>query len=347
MSGGANASLGPARGSSRWQRVGPIVTLLVLSPVIGEVMSGATRLSYIFVLVPEIMVWGCGAMIIRELVRQWEGGWTSTLLLGFGLSVAEEFIIQQTSIAPLPWAGAASTYGRVWGVNWPYFLFMLGYEAIWIVLVPIQVTDLIFPERRNEPWLRGRGLVIGCGVFLVGSFIAWFSWTQRARPLMFHVPAYHPPMLTVLSGVTAIALLAAGAYLARRCWKEPSLGLPPRPWIVATTATLVGLPWYLLMVPVFTPVIRLPLLVVVGLALVWAGGVFFLIKRWSLTSEWWDMHRWALCLGALIVCMLGGFLGASAWPVVDIVAKAVLNVIGIMCMAGLAARITKHREIYK
>ena len=69
--------------------------LLLLSPVIGEVMSGATRLSYIFALVPEIMVWGCGTLIIREVVRRWQGGWTSTLLLGFGLSVAEEFLIQQ------------------------------------------------------------------------------------------------------------------------------------------------------------------------------------------------------------------------------------------------------------
>ena len=127
----AETGTSPAAGLSRWQRIGPIVTLLLLSPVIGEVMSGSTRLSYIFALVPEIMVWGCGTLIIREVVRRWQGGWTSLLLLGFGLSVAEEFIIQQTSIAPLPWAGAASVYGRVWGVNWPYFLFMLGYEAVW------------------------------------------------------------------------------------------------------------------------------------------------------------------------------------------------------------------------
>jgi hypothetical protein len=74
---------------------------------------------------------------------------------------------------------------------------MLAYEAIWIVLVPIQVTELIFPapECRDEPWLRKRGLAVSSVVFLVGSVVAWFLWTQNARPNVFHVPVYHPPTL--------------------------------------------------------------------------------------------------------------------------------------------------------
>src|SRR6478752_6101226 len=79
---------------------GPIWTLLVLAPVIAEVLSGATRLSILFVLVPEIMVWGGGALLARELVRRWRAGTVSLLCLGLALSMAEEFIIQQTSIAP-------------------------------------------------------------------------------------------------------------------------------------------------------------------------------------------------------------------------------------------------------
>ena len=345
MSSEMETGASPAVGFSRWQRVGPIVTLLLLSPVIGEVMSGATRLSYIFVLLPEIMVWGCGTLIIREVVRRWQGGWTSTLLLGFGLSVAEEFIIQQTSIAPLPWLGTAPAYGRVWGVNWPYFLFMLGYEAVWIVLVPVQVTELLFPERRHKAWLRTRGMVVASVVFLLGSFMAWFLWTQRARPLAFHVPVYHPPLLTVLIGVFAIILLAAGAYAVRQSSSKPPPGRPPRPWIVAVTSVPVGLPWYALMALVFVPAFQPPLLVPVGMATAWAAAVFFLIKRWSLTSEWRDVHRWAICFGALLVCMLGGFLGASAWPLMDIVAKAILNVIAVVCMALLAVRITKRAAV--
>jgi len=137
------------------------MTLLLLAPVVAEVLSGATRISYLVVLIPEIMVWGCGALPIREIVLRWRGSWTSVLLLGLALSVAEEFIIQQTSIAPLPWLGSRTGYGRALGVNWVYFLYMLGYESVWVVLVPIHLTQLIFPERRNENWLRTRGLCCG------------------------------------------------------------------------------------------------------------------------------------------------------------------------------------------
>jgi len=324
---------------TRWQRIGPVLTLLLLAPVIGEVMSGATRLSFILVLVPEIMVWGCGALIIRELVRRWRGSWTSLLLLGFGLAIAEEFIIQQTSIAPLPWLGDRPAYGRVWGVNWPYFIFMLGYEAIWIVLVPVQVAELLFPARREVPWLRLRGLILSGVVFLFGSFLAWFAWTQQARPNVFHVPVYHPPPATLILGAMAIAFLAVAAYVVRGSCRERFERSAPSPGLMLGVALLAGLPWYLLMALVFVPGIKLALWIPMLAAVAWAGGVFGLMRHWSLSAGWRDMHRWAVCFGALLVCMTGGFLGAGSWPRLDVVGKAVLNVLAVIAMGALARRI--------
>ncbi|HSS96421.1 MAG TPA: hypothetical protein VLK33_05310, partial [Terriglobales bacterium] len=102
---------GLSSNSSRWQRLAPIFSLIFLAPFVAEVLSGATRLSFIFVLIPEMMVWGCGALLIRDIVRRWQGGWTSMLCLGLALAVAEEFIIQQTSLAPLAWLPSPA-YGR-------------------------------------------------------------------------------------------------------------------------------------------------------------------------------------------------------------------------------------------
>jgi hypothetical protein len=150
----ANIMTGEAKSlTGATQRGGwaPALTLAVLSPLIAEVLSGATKFSVIFALVPEILTWGCGALLIRELVRRWRGGWTSMLLLGLGISIAEEFVIQQTSLAPLPFPGAQVHYGRAMGVNWIYFLFMLGFESVWVVLVPVQVTELLFRRRGREP----------------------------------------------------------------------------------------------------------------------------------------------------------------------------------------------------
>jgi len=261
----------PATSSSpsRWWRLAPAFTLLVLAPVVAEVLSGATRLSFIIVLIPEIMVWGCGALLAREAVRRWRAGWTSLLLLGLALSIAEEFIIQQTSLAPLPWLPSAQSFGRAWGVNWLYFLYMLGYESVWVVLVPVQLTDLLFPDRRSEPWLRTGGLLTSSVFFVFGSFIAWFTWTQQARPNVFHVPNYTPPLSTVLLGLLAILLLIFAAYAFRRVSPHSpvSSGPAPQPSLVVVLVLVFGYPWYLLIALVFAPTIArgipfwLPLLV--------------------------------------------------------------------------------------
>jgi hypothetical protein len=113
------------------------------------------------------------------LVRRWHAGATSLLLVGLALSIAEEFIIQQTSLAPLPFLGANAVYGRFLRVNWIYFLFMLGYESVWVVLVPVQIPELLFPNRRDQTWLHMRGLIARCIVFLIGCRIGWYGWLSR------------------------------------------------------------------------------------------------------------------------------------------------------------------------
>ena len=74
----------------RARHLAPAFTLIFLAPFIAEVLSGATRVSFLFVFVPELMLWGCGALLIREVVKRWGGGWTSVLMLGLALSVFEE-----------------------------------------------------------------------------------------------------------------------------------------------------------------------------------------------------------------------------------------------------------------
>src|ERR1700722_16952416 len=137
------------------------------------------------------------------------------LLMGLGLSIAEEFIIQQTSVAPLPFPGANAVYGRMWGVNLVWLLHFLAYESVMVVLVPVQVTELIFWKRRGRPWLKTSGIVISSVAFVLGSFVAWFLWIRIVRPNVFHVPYYPVPMTATLSGLGMIILCVLAAYGAR------------------------------------------------------------------------------------------------------------------------------------
>lgn len=340
MDGETTSLTTPQRGGWR-----PALTLAILSPLIAEVLSGATKFSVIFALVPEILTWGCGALVIREVVRRWRGGWTSMLLLGLGISIAEEFVIQQTSLAPLPFPGALVAYGRAWGVNWIYFLFMLGFESVWVVLVPVQVAELIFSRHRDEPWLRTRGLIIAAILFLLGSRIAWYAWIKRVRPMIFHLPPYHPGAVTIGSGLAAIALLALLAYLVRRV----GTGAPnrahaaPPVWLAVVLGFALGCPWYVLMSFVFRPTEpHVPFGVVMVCGVVWGVLVYLLLGRWVHSACWTDVHRWALAFGAALLCMAAGFMGSSTWKPVDLYGKAVLNVLAVIAFFLLLSRLGRE-----
>jgi hypothetical protein len=322
----------------------PAFTLIFLAPFIAEVLSGATRVSFLFAFVPELMMWGCGALIIRELAKRWDGGWTSVLLLGLGLAVFEECVVQQTSLAPLPWPAISADYGRRYGVNWIYFLYMLGYESVWAVVVPIQVTELIFPERREVTWLRSGGMITSVAVFLLGARVAWYAWIKRARPIVFHAPDYDVPWSTIAVFLVVIAALMLLAFLARHIERSDSTTRTAPPWwSMVAAAMLLAFPWYRLMVLIFGERSTQPYWVAMALGVVWAGFAYFLIRRWSVGRGWNDKHRWGLTFGAVLVCMIAGFSGSSAWPRMDLVGKWVFDLAAMIGFALLAWWIWQRR----
>jgi hypothetical protein len=322
---------------------GPIWTLLILAPVISEVLSGSTRLSILFVLIPEVMVWGGGALLCRELVRRWCAGATSLLLLGLALSVAEEFIIQQTSIAPLPFPGANADYGRNFGVNWIYFLFMLGFESVWVVLIPVQVTELLFPNGRKYPWLRKRGIIATCIAFLIGSRIAWYGWTQQARPRL-HAAPYHPPAVLILIGMATIAALICMAWLLRNYGHSSRFNSrqPANPWLIGIKAFVFGAAWFGLITLVFVPHPGVAVWIPMTAGPIWALLSFALVRYWSAAHGWSDIHRFALSFGAVLGCMAISDVSAAGWTRVDLIAKFIFQFLAFAGFLLLARKVWRR-----
>jgi len=311
---------------------GPIWTLLVLAPFVGELLSGSTRTSILFVLIPEIMVWGVGALFCRELVRRWRAGVPSLLLLGLALSIAEEFIIQQTSIAPLPFPGIHPDYGRVWGINLVYLLFMLGFESIWVVVVPVQITELLFPHKAGQAWLRLRGAIVGCVAFLLGSRLAWYGWTQQARPRL-HAAPYHPPLALIGLGLAAIVALAAVAYLIRNFGGPSNDGQKAIPaWIAGITAFVMGGAWFEIIGQCFMPKPVQPFWIVIAAGVAWAVLAFALFFRWSSRQGWSEVHRFAAAIGATLACMATPYLTIATWPKVDVIGELIFDA---LTLAGI------------
>jgi hypothetical protein len=328
---------------SAWHRSAPAIMLIVLAPVIAELLYGGTRFSYLYALIPEAGIWGCGALMIRYVARLRNLPWTSVLLLGLALAIAEEFIIQQTSIAPL--TGLAKyAYGRVWGVNWVYFLWALGYESVWVVMIPIQLAELMYPNLRKALWLSSWGLFRAAVSFAVTGHIAWYSWTQVARTKVFHMPPYQPPYQMILAAITAIALLAlVGLRLPAASEPKPpkKSGPPPAPWLVGLAAFVFGAPWSAFVVVGYGDLRMVPFEIPLAIGIVWACAAFILIKRWSANPGWGDRHRMALVFGGIMACMIGGFFVfrvGGALPI-DWAGKIATNIIALFLLIKMNRQI--------
>jgi hypothetical protein len=328
---------------SRQRFAGPIWTLVFLAPVIAEVLSGSTRTSILFVLLPEMMVWGVGALMCRELVRRWKAGGISLLLLGLALSVAEEFLIQQTSIAPLPFAGAHGDYGRMWGVNLVYFLFMLGFESVWVVVVPVNVTELIYPARRGVPWLRRHGWIVSGVVFLLGCRIAWYGWVQQARPRLGAAP-YHPPTAYLVGGAAAIGALIGLAWLLRDFGQRSSSGGTAPVWLAGPKAFVMGAAWFLLIGQIFVPKPWGTPAQALAVGLTWALAALALFWRWTSRQAWSDVHRFAACWGATLACQAMPYITITSWPRIDVAGKVIFDLAALILFAWLGARVIRRSK---
>jgi len=332
--------------AARQRLAAPIWTLLLLAPFIAEVLSGSTRTSILFVFIPEVMVWGVGALFCRELVRRWRAGGTSLLLLGLALSVAEEFIIQQTSLAPLPFPGSHPDYGRIWGINLVYFLFMLGFESVWVVVVPVQVTELFFPRRAAEPWLRKRSAILACIIFLIGSRIAWYGWTQQARPRL-HAAPYHPPIAMITLGLLAIAALITLAYLLRDFGRQLSAdrrrAIPV--WPAALVSFVMGAAWFELIGQQFIPKPVQPFWIAIVAGAAWALFAYILFVWLSSGPAWSKRHKFAAAFGATLACMGTPYLTMDSWPRVDVVGKIIFDILALTGFALLAKRVSRGTAI--
>jgi hypothetical protein len=155
-----------SRGGSR---IGPGLVLFLLAPFIGEFLPGSNSVLD-FVLQPAASVfvyfifaalYGCGAIVVRELVCKWNKGWISTILLGLGYAILEEGIVVQSFSNPA-WGGLSvpATYGRLWGINWPWVENIMIFHALISISLSIVVVALLFPGHRRERYTSDRTLLL-------------------------------------------------------------------------------------------------------------------------------------------------------------------------------------------
>jgi len=332
-----NAALRP----SVIRRMAPAFTLALLAPLLAEVLPGATRFSAIFVFPIEVCVWGIGAVLIREIVRRKGLGWPSLLLLALVLAVAEECLIQQTSLAPLVIQLKGEVYARAFGVNYVYLLWALIYESVYVVLLPVLLAELIFPARRNQAWMSRAGIIVSLVLLAVGCLLAWFSWTQIARVQVFHLPAYTPPLVAVLAALAAIFLLILAALgPARRLGSDRAMR-PPSPWLLGLGGAIWAILVFGLCLLAFGIAPDFPPAAAIGGGVALSALVIVLLPRFAAHPGWRPIHGFGLVFGTMIGSMGVSFVGFIGGDPADLWFKIVADAIAFVLLLWLGLRLKR------
>ncbi len=177
---------------------GIIVSLLFLSPVLGELVSGSSPPVMFFKPVNFlllVLLYGCGTLLIREARARWKLQW-SVAFLAVAYGVVEEGLATKSFFNP-EWMDlqALSGYGMLFGVQWVWAIQLIVYHATVSTIIPIAIVDLLWPQYKYVPLLRKRGLILNVvGISLATMIGIIFFGTEAGGK---HVPYYPNPLLLV------------------------------------------------------------------------------------------------------------------------------------------------------
>lgn len=297
------------------RRYAPAFVLAVLSTFIGEVLFGATTLSRLGGLLVVTPLYGGGALLIRELARRRGPGWLTIALLGAAYAIVEEGLAIQSMFNP-DLFNAGLLGGRALGVNWVWTQWTIGYHVLWSIGIPILLTELLFPERRAEPWLGRTGLIVAGVAYAAGALAVGAIFR------LVIAPDFRAPLaLILLAALVAAALVALGlGWPVKLGTATPGSNArpAPAPWLVALIVGGAACAWFALLdIP---HVLRDSALVIVPILLVLliAALAAWSIRRWSAPGRGWtELHQLALACGALVVSALVGFFLVTAGNPID------------------------------
>lgn len=331
--------------STTWRQAAPILVLVLLAPVLAELLMGVVRLTNLWLLVPEMLVYGTAAVAIRYLARSRGRGWRTMLLLGIAFAIALETLILQTSLTPQFFPAGTNSFGWVNGVQWIYLFAIVGYEAVYAIVLPIKLTELIFPKRRNDLWFGRRGFYITLVIFLLSSVGVWLLWSRvgvtRYGPSTYQIPPFY-----YLIALLVIGVLVAGTLLLRiparnaaskhRAWS---------PWLIGPIAFVFGLVWFVLIAFAFLDASKLgglPVPAPLVFGVIWGALVILFISYQTKGRGWDDSRRFAVIFGAMLASMLGGVAVVVTAAPIDKLGKLVFDLIAVGLFLVLAWQV--HRR---
>lgn len=310
-------------------RGNPALILFLLSPAIGELLSGSAPPVEFFNPVGLSLLlglYGCGAVLARELKTRWRKGIGSLLLLGAAYGALEEGVMVASWSSPVwPDLGVLGVFGRWLGVNWVWAAELTMYHAIVSITIPVMLVELVFPERKGEAWLSDRWLkavTVILGVDVIIGFI-----------LFGLLSAYFPPIPQYSLAFFAVAFFVYAAYKFPSSWARKGLKPLKRPpfYLLATAlgALASGVVFWVL--PNLSSFIFFPLIVIVC-----GFGVNYVLFKLLISYDWKNsspFHRMAIPSGPILIFIILAFIQESDKTRIDNTAG--MGLVGVVALFGL------------
>jgi hypothetical protein len=255
----------------------PALLILLIAPFFGEGLSGSSPpldLLMPWNLAFMAALYGCGALVCREVAHRFGLGLTGLVLLGVAYAVWEEALVDRYWFFSQFWEESGiGTYSVVWHTNVLLAVHLTVFHTAISICASVFVVEWLVPRARHHPWIGRPGLVLA-GLVLGVTPVVYGEFDQR------------PPTTVLVAATALLAAVAVTAFLVgrrRRSVPSPLSSGGPRPrrglgllaftcafahWILTYTIAETGLAWplgvALSLLPVAAGLFLMPRLAVTG-----------------------------------------------------------------------------------
>lgn len=248
------------------------------------------------IFVITVVPYGCGALIVRELLIRRHKGWISLVLLGLAFGLFFEGIVTRVIFNPdYEDLGALGEYAHVHGVTWTMAVGIVHFQAAISIISAILLAEMLYPEQRRESWISTRTLT-RCWIALPG-------WTLVIGAFVPYVPSL--PALLGLFGLLAVLIGLALVIPAEPF--APRQRATPRPLVFGLVGgigmTLIMIGTYVVPEFDFRPPMPVTFAALLGLT---TAELVLLTLMNNGGSAWTDRHRLALVIGFLAFFLVFG-----------------------------------------
>jgi hypothetical protein len=319
-------------------------TLILLAPLVAELSLGNIPLRMAWVFPIFIPIYGAGALLIREIVRRFGGGFPSLLLLGVVYGLIEEGLVLQGLTSPHLY-GAADWAPRLLGLNTAYTELNLVYHPVFSITVPIILVELLFAGHGRQPYLRRGGMISTGVVAVLGALLL------RVAVVPNEDPGYTLPLVAAAVILTVAGVVAVAAHSVRGKRSSPPSSSPvlPSPAAAAVASGAAAFAFLALIFPFggaeqpfFTHGAWALLPMAAGALIVLGTGRT--LRRWTASPAWTRVHLLGVAIGAVVGHTLFGVV-ANAESLPDAVFLGALALLTAVLGTWAARRMTRSPEV--